>query len=114
MKSRAENPTTTADNLSQRPPGIIRWNMFTTVDEKGRATSANGRLGRRRRHAGDADDGDAEWDPSGGGGTNQDPRKMSKTSLHVDKQEHKSQRYARTKGLHVVPPSKILHFSLEI
>ena len=42
--------------------------MFTTVDEKGRATSANGRLGRRRRHAGDADDGDAEWDPSGGGG----------------------------------------------
>ena len=109
VKPRAETPTTTTENLSQRPPGIIGWNMFTTVDEKGLPASANGSSGRARRQAGDADDGDAEWEASGGR-DKQRPRKVSQTSLHVDK-EGTIQRYARTKGVRVVPCANIITLS---
>lgn len=48
------------------PPGEIRWNMYTEVDENGQATTKARATNRRQRGR---EDGDAEYDPRAGSRT---------------------------------------------
>lgn len=70
------NAGSSADSPSERSPGENRWKAFTTVDDRGEATTSVGSSSRRRRQQGDGDGDDEEYDPVGSASKNR-KRKVS-------------------------------------
>lgn len=54
------------DGPSAGPPGEVLWRMFTSVDERGNATTSGARSHRRRHHQQDDGDDHGDYDPLGG------------------------------------------------